>query len=162
MGKIECFDNFRNDAMDIVGRVSFDLGDGLRGRGYFHDYGFDKYGPLDVAEELLKEFLGRNRDLFLNAEYVLAVMWGKENSTFLDCFMHSEIEGDWRTHQDKVSSFILEDGVYLPNMKVISCRHAMRVMGREADYVESVGSLQEYLEKAPAAKILFDNPFLKK
>jgi hypothetical protein len=146
--------------MDIIGRDSFDLR-GLGGRVYFHGYGFDFYGPEHNAIAHLKSTIVDNINLFSEADYALAIMWAEEGDIFVDSFKYSGARENWGSNQEVVS-YVFKNGIYAPHMEAISCGHGMRVVGREGDYREATGSLEDFLKISPPAEILFSNPFLNK
>lgn len=102
---------------------------------------------IDIeAKEHLILSLGKNLELVEDADYMLAAIWGNENSKMIDVFKYTDVK-DWPGNPD-VSAFVMQNGVYIPR-KEITCGDTLIVLGIEEKYRRTTKSLKEYMKNPP-------------
>lgn len=124
-------------------------------RAYVHNTGAELYdsGHLSIAEiteDVTKQLISslvRNPELVTGAAYLLAAMWGCDEKKIIDLFAFSDI-GDWPGNPD-VAAFVLENGVYAPENKKITCGDTLMVLGIEEKHRRRCTNLDDYMRRPP-------------
>lgn len=84
------------------------------------------------------------------AKFSIAFLWGQEDRRMIDLFGYSDIEKpDGWGGNPEVTSYVLENGVYKPERKDITCGDGLIILGDEERHRRRTNSLTEYLESVP-------------
>lgn len=119
-------------------------------RSYIHREGFEFFGnDFASAKDHLKNTLNENQQLLGNLDYMIAILWGYklEESLMMDIVGWPDA-GNWPENKG-AQSFIMENGIYLPEEKGVTCGDGFILIGKEEKYRRSTKSLEDYMRNPP-------------
>jgi len=120
---------------------------------YLHRIGSKNYfdnqnnSELDIMKKLFYDSFTINRDLLRDADYLLAIMWGNNKKKIIDTFKFTDIH-DWPGNPI-VDSYVLSDGLYIPERTSIACGDGLLVLADEERYRRTTPNLDHYMRMPP-------------